>query len=412
MSQSLQLQTSPKSTDPLSELRQRYAEPSLNLPWQQDIIALRRDFHAHPELGYEETRSAGVVAARLRELGLTVQEGLGVTGVKGVLRNGDGPVILVRADMDALPVEEQNDWEWKSEISGKMHACGHDAHMAIGLSVARLLAESRDEWSGTVVFMFQPAEEGGNGAGRMIDDGLLNDPAPDLAFALHVWSDVEVGKVAVSPGPAMASADMFKARIFGRGGHGAMPHQTVDPVVVAAHMVTALQTIVARNIDPLQPCVITVGRIQAGNAGNVIPDEAILEGTFRAFDPQVREELMRRIEEMFKTLPPVFGATGACFFHPPTPATINDEGATEIARQGIENAVGAENVMPWTPLMGAEDMSMVLERVPGCYFFVGGRNENIGANYPHHHPKFNIDERALEIGARTMVSVVRHALTQ
>ena len=284
--------------------------------------------------------------------------------------------------------------------------------MAIGLSVARLLAESRDEWSGTLVFMFQPAEEGGNGAGRMIDDGLLNDPAPDLAFALHVWSDVEVGKVAVSPGPAMASADMFKARIFGRGGHGAMPHQTVDPVVVAAHMVAALQTIVARNIDPLQPCVITVGRISAGNAGNVIPDEAILEGTFRAFDPQVREELMRRIEEMFETLPPVFGATGACFFHPPTPATINDADATEIARQGIVNAVSEENVIPWTPVMGAEDMSMVLQRVPGCYFFVGGRNENIGASYPHHHPKFNIDERALEIGARTMVSVVRHALTQ
>ena len=335
-----------------------------------------------------------------------------MTGVKGVLRNGHGPVILVRADMDALPVEEQNDWEWKSTIPGKMHACGHDAHMAIGLSTARLLAESRDEWSGTIVMMFQPAEEGGNGAGRMIDDGLLNDPAPDWAFALHVWSDVEVGKVAVAPGPAMASADLFKARIFGRGGHGALPHQTVDPVVVAAQMVTALQTIVSRNIDPLQPCVVTVGRISTGLAGNVIPDEAILEGTFRAFDPKVRAELMERIAAMFETLPPVFGATGECQFLPPTPATINDEAATAIAQQGLENAVGAENVIPWIPVMGAEDMSMVLERVPGCYFFVGARNEAIGATYPHHHPKFNIDEAALAIGARAMVGVVRHALTQ
>ncbi len=229
-----------------------------------------------------------------------------MTGVKGVLRNGDGPVILVRADMDALPVEEQNDWEWKSTVKGKMHACGHDAHMAIGLSVARLLSESRDEWKGTVVFMFQPAEEGGAGAGRMIKDGLLNDPAPDMAFALHVWSDVEVGKVAIAPGPVMASADTFRARIFGRGGHGALPHQTVDPVVVSAHLITALQTIVARNINPLQPAVVTIGRVKAGDVFNVIPDEATLEGTFRAFDSEVRDELERRIREMIESLPQSF----------------------------------------------------------------------------------------------------------
>lgn len=391
--------------EPSLELSERHLAPSLDLPWSTDIVALRRDFHEHPELGYEETRSSQIIAARLQALGFEVRTGVGKTGVVGTLRNGEGPMILVRADMDALPIAEQNDWDWKSSSPGKMHACGHDCHMAIGLSVARLLSENRD-WKGTLKMMFQPAEEGGNGADRMIADGLL-DPKPDAALALHVWSDVPVGQVAIREGAVMASADLFKARIFGRGGHGAIPQQTIDPILVAAHIVTALQSIVSRSVDPLQPAVITVGSLQAGSAFNVIPDEAILEGTARAFDPATRDLLEKRVREIIELLPAAWGARGECHYQREYPPTVNDARLTSLARGAIEAEIGAENVVEWEPTMGAEDMSLVLEQVPGCYFFVGGRNEAIGASYPHHHPKFNVDEGCLAIGARSMASAVR-----
>jgi amidohydrolase len=396
----------PKAAPALSlDLRERFTAPSLDLPWQDDVVALRRDFHEHPELGYEETRSADIVARRLEALGFEVRRGVGKTGVVATLENGTGPTILVRADMDALPIAEQNEWAWKSSSPGKMHACGHDCHMAIGLSVARLLSETRD-WNGTLKMMFQPAEEGGNGAGRMIEDGLL-DAAPDAALALHVWSDVAAGQVAITSGAAMASADVFSARIAGRGGHGAIPQQTIDPVVVAAHVVTALQSIVSRSVDPLRPAVLTVGSIKAGEAFNVIPDEAVLTGTVRAFDEETRALVERRAREVIETLPLAWGARGEFEYERGYPPTVNDERVTEIVRDAVAEEIGAPNVVEWTPTMGAEDMSLVLERVPGCYFFVGGRNESIGAVYPHHHPKFNVDEECLLVGARAMAAAAR-----
>lgn len=385
--------------------------PSLELPWEKDIVALRRDFHAHPELGYEEVRTSGIVAQRLRALGLEVREGVGKTGVVAILRGAhDGPQVLVRADMDALPVEEMNDWSWKSTVKGKMHACGHDCHTATALTVARLLVEERESLRGSVKFMFQPAEEGMGGAGAMIDDGLFDGGKPDFALALHVWSDTETGKIAVSSGPVMACADGFKARIIGKGGHGAIPQQTIDPIVVAAQIILALQTTVSRSIDPLQPAVVTVGQVTAGNAFNVIPNEAYLEGTVRSFDQTVRDTLERRCREIIEELPRAFGARGEFEYLRGYPATVNDAGVTELIRPALESVVGAENVVPFTPTMGAEDFSLVLEQVPGCYFFVGGRNENLGAIYPHHHENFNIDERALEIGARAMVAAVKECL--
>ena len=251
-------------------LEKTFGAPSLDLAWQDDIVALRRDFHAHPELGYEEVRTSEIVAERLRDLGLEVRTGVAKTGVIAILRGGKstsenpGPTVLVRADMDALPVEEKNDWVWKSSTRGKMHACGHDCHTATALTVARLLVEKKAELHGTIKFMFQPAEEGMGGAGVMIDEGLLDAPKPDFALALHVWSDLEVGKIAVKSGPVMACADQFKAKIIGKGGHGAIPQQTIDPVVVASHVVLALQTTVSRNINPLQPAVVTVGKVWGG----------------------------------------------------------------------------------------------------------------------------------------------------
>jgi amidohydrolase len=396
------------STD---NLKEKFIAPSLDLPWQQDIVALRRDFHEHPELGFEEVRTSGIVADRLRALGLEVKTGVGVTGVVGILKGGKpGPVVLVRADMDALPVDEKNDLQWKSSIAGKMHACGHDAHTATALTVARLLVAEKEDLAGTVMFMFQPAEEGLGGAGRMMDDGLLDDPKPDFALALHVWSDIEAGKVATRVGPLMASADTFRARIIGKGGHGAMPHQTIDPVVIASQIVLGLQTTISRNISPLQPAVVTVGKVWAGSAFNVIPNEALIEGTVRAFDETVRSTLQRRCREIVEELPRAFGAHGEFEYEVGFPATVNEARMTDVVRRAAASVVGEENVLEFEPTMGAEDFSLVLQKVPGCYFFVGGRNPDIDAVYPHHHERFNIDEGALEIGARTMCAAVKECL--
>ena len=393
------------------ELPKRVEAPDLRLPWEEDIVALRRDFHAHPELGYQETRSAGIIAGRLRDLGYQVEENVGVTGVVGVMHGREaGPCVLVRADMDALPVEEETEWEWKSRDTGKMHACGHDCHMAIGLTVARLLADKRHEWNGTVKFMFQPAEEGLGGAAKMMEAGLLENPRPDFALALHVWSEIEAGTIGLSAGPVMAAADEFRIRIEGKGGHGAIPHQTTDAVVVAAQLIGALQTIVSRNVKPIEAAVLTVGSIHSGSAFNIIPGEARMEGTLRSFNPEVRATLRDRARQLVETLPLAFGARGEWQFFPGYPATINDEEVTARLRPVFEAVAGAGNVHPFEPTMGAEDMSQVLEQIPGCYFFVGGRSEASQATWPHHHPRFNIDESALMLGARTMVAAVEELL--
>ncbi|RYX80691.1 amidohydrolase [bacterium] len=394
------------------ELLAKTVAPSLDLTWEEDAIALRRDFHAHPELGFEETRSAAIVAERLRALGMEVREGVGRTGVIALLRGeaGDGPCVLVRADMDALPIEEANDWEWKSENKGAMHACGHDAHMAIGLSVARLLAEQKATLRGSVKFMFQPAEEGLGGAGKMIEDGLLLDPKPDFALALHVWSPLEKGLIGVAAGPVMACTDEFRARIIGKGGHGAMPEQTVDAVLMAAHTVVALQTIVSRNVKPLEAGVVTVGKIESGTAFNVIPGEAILSGTTRAFSDDVRALLEKRVREIVEVQPKVFGGESELTWITGFPAVVNDADVVERLIPTFEEVAGEGNVIEFEPTLGAEDMSVVLQHIPGCYFFVGARNEEIDAVYPHHHPKFNIDESAVLLGVRAMVEATKNLL--
>lgn len=394
-----------------AELLSVVKAPALSLSWEEDIVALRRDFHAHPELGYHEVRSAGIIAERLRELGYEVTENVGVTGVVGLLHGAQpGPCVLVRADMDALPIEENTQWEWKSKNSGAMHACGHDCHMAIGLTVARLLSEKREQLCGTVKFMFQPAEEGLGGAGKMIDAGLLENPRPDFALALHVWSEIEAGIIGLSPGPVMAASDEFRIKITGKGGHGAMPHQTTDAVVVAAQVIGALQTIVARNVKPLDAAVVTVGSLQSGTAFNVIPGEAHMEGTLRSFHESVRTVLQERACQIVETLPLAFGAQGEWRFFPGYPATVNDEEVTARLLPVFQRIAGAENVQPFEPTMGAEDMSLVLQLIPGCYFFVGGRAEASDAVWPHHHPRFNIDESALFLGARAMVAAVEELL--
>jgi amidohydrolase len=259
--------------------------------------------------------------------------------------------------------------------------------------------------------MFQPAEEGLGGAASMIRDGVLENPKPDFALALHVWTPLENGQIGVSAGPVMACADEFRARILGVGGHGAMPHQTVDAVVMAAHVVTALQSVISRSVKPLDSAVVTVGKMTAGTAFNIIPGEAQLSGTLRAFEPEVRELIKNRCQEIVENLPKAFGGTGEWKYVPGFPPTVNDAAVVERLIPTLETVAGRENVAPFEPTLGAEDFSLVLQQIPGCYFFVGARNAEIDAIYPHHHPQFNICESALPLGTRALVAAVKTLLS-
>ena len=374
------------------------------------VVADRRHFHQHPELGFQEFETSKLVAERLKSLGVEdIRTGIAVTGVTGLIRGtkpGPGKVVLLRADMDALPIHEQNDVDYKSTIAGKMHACGHDAHTACLLGVARLLMDRRDQFSGTVKVLFQPAEEGGGGALVMINEGVLEDPKVDAAFGLHVDQGSPLGIISLRPGPALAAADRFTAVIKGKGGHGAHPHETIDPIVVGSHVVVALQTIFSREVDPTEPAVVTVGALISGEAPNVIPNSAELRGTLRSFNPDVRVQLATRVEEITRGVADALRADVEFSYVPGYPATVNDPEMTTLVREVAEEVVGAENVFEAPRQMGAEDFSYFLERVPGAFFFVGSQNEERGLVWGHHHPRFDLDEDMMIFGMETMVKTV------
>ena len=371
------------------------------------VVADRRDFHEHPELGFQEFRTSGIVAERLRSLGLEeIATGIAGTGVTGLIhgKKGKGKVVLLRADMDALPILEENAVPYVSQNPGVMHACGHDAHTAILLAVCRLLMERRDEFGGSVKVLFQPAEElPPGGAKPMIDEGVLEHPHVDAVFGLHMAQDAKLGTVEVRVGPYMAAADRFQVTIQGKGGHGASPHDTVDPIAVGAQVVTALQNLVARELKPIESGVVSVCAFIAGDAFNVIPDRAELRGTVRTFTPENRDYLERRIDELVSGIASAMRASATVSYARGYPATINDGAMTEIVRQAAAEVVGQENVVDAEPMMGAEDFSYFLEERPGSYFFVGSRNEDRGLVWGHHHPKFDIDEASMAIGIETML---------
>lgn len=366
------------------------------------LVAWRRDFHMHPELGLEEHRSAGIVAEILRGLGYRVQEGVAQTGVVGVLENGPGPVVMSRVDMDALPIQEANDVPYVSQNPGRMHACGHDAHMAIGLGVATLMAQHREAWSGTLKLIFQPGEEGANGAALMIEDGVLENPHPDVALAIHVWNKNPVGTFGATAGPVMAGAESWKATITGKGGHGAMPEQTVDPIVVAALTVNALQTVVSRNVSPLDTAVVTVGALLSGDAFNVIPDSATLRGTIRTFNLETRDMALRRVREIIEGTARMMGAEATVGLYPLTPPLINDAKVTALVRDVVADLFGADALKEDVRTMGSEDCAFFLQEIPGCFIFIGSGFLNREAP-AHHNPHFDIDERALVNGVAVVV---------
>jgi amidohydrolase len=381
------------------------------------VIADRRHLHQHPELGFQEFETAKRVAERLESMGVEdIRTGIAVTGVTGLIKGtklgGPEKVVLVRADMDALPILEENDVDYRSQTDGKMHACGHDAHTSMLLGVGRLLLDRRDEFSGTVKLLFQPAEEGGGGARVMIEEGVLEDPVVDLVFGQHVAAEVPVGKIELRGGPCMAAADRFDILIKGKGGHGAQPHLTVDPIAVGAQIVSALQTIVAREVDPTKEAVVTVGAFLAGDASNVIPDTATLRGTLRSFDPEVRELLGRRVGEIATGIAKAMRAEVQYTYLPGYPATINDPEQTEMVREVAASIVGEDNIIDADLQMGAEDFSYFLEKKPGCFFFTGTRDEDKGILWGHHHPKFDVAEDGMAVGMEVMTSVVLRALNE
>ncbi len=377
------------------------------------LIADRRYLHENPELGFQEVKTSAFVVDRLRALGVEdIRTGVNGTGVTGlVVGTGDGPgqdrVALIRADMDALPIHEENDVEYRSQVDGKMHACGHDAHTAILLAVARTLMGRRDQFAGRVKLLFQPSEEmPPGGALGMIAEGVLENPHVDAVFALHMAQETPCGIVIVKEGPILAAPDGFTITIQGRGGHAAKPHRAIDPIVAGAQLVTALQTVVSRSVDPIESCVITVGAFNAGQAFNVIPDTATLGGTVRTFSEEVRDLAEARIRAICEGIAAATGATIDLQYDRGYPATVNDARAVEIVRRAAREVVGEERLVTPPPIMAGEDFSYFLLERPGAMFQVGTRNPERGLVWGHHHPKFDIDEESLGVGVETMAVTV------
>ncbi len=366
---------------------------------------LRRDFHRHPELGFQEVRTAGIVAKELNALGLEVSTGIAETGVVALIEGArPGPVVLLRFDMDALPIEEQTGAEYASQTPGVMHACGHDGHTAIGLTVARMLATHQEEMAGTVKLVFQPAEEGLGGAARMVAEGVLQNPRPDFSLALHLWNERPLGWLGVGVGPVMAAADAFSVRIAGKGGHGALPHQATDPVLAAAQVINALQSIVSRNVDPVDTAVVSVTSVHGGSAFNIIPPAVDLQGTIRTFAPATRELVLRRFEEVVAAVAGAMGCTAEVNLQDATPAVINDPAVAARVQRVAEALFPEAELDRHFQTMGSEDMSLMMQDIPGCYFMVGSADPTRGLDAKHHHPKFDFDEDALPRAAALMAA--------
>lgn len=372
------------------------------------VVAWRRSLHQRPELGFREQLTAEFIAQQLQQWAIPHQTGVAQTGVVATIDSGKpGPVLAIRADMDALPIHEENEVSYRSLHDGIMHACGHDGHTAIALGTAYYLAEHRDDFCGTVKLIFQPAEEGPGGAKPMIEAGVLRNPDVDAIIGLHLWNNLPLGTVGVRDGALMAAVEMFNCTIHGRGGHGAIPQQTIDSIVVSAQIVNALQTIVSRNIDPLKSAVVTVGSLHAGHAHNVIPATADLKGTIRYFDPALADFFPQRLDQLIAGICASHGAGYTLDYQSLYPPVINDRAMAELVRSIAETVIETPvGVVPDCQTMGGEDMAFFLQAVPGCYFFLGSANPDKDLAYPHHHPRFDFDETALSMGIEIFVRCV------
>ena len=369
-----------------------------------DLIALRREIHRHPELAYAETETAARIARALD--GIPVRTGVGGTGVVATLGGGRGRTVLLRVDMDGLPIQEQSEADYASKVPNAMHACGHDGHVAMGVTAARILAGKK--LAGTVKMLFQPAEEGEGGAQAMVAGGVME--GVDLTMGVHLWNEMPVGTLGVKAGPLMAAVDRVRIVIHGRGGHGGRPQASADPVVAAAQVVTALQTVVSRECNPVHSAVLTIGSIHGGEAFNVIPDECTLLGTIRTFDSALRKSMPERVTRIASGVAEALGCRAEVEVKAGNPAVVNDPAIADLARRAAARVVGEDKVVPPEPTMGGEDMAIYFERAPGCFVFVGSSNAARGLDQPHHSPRCDFDEDALAIGADFLVAAAEEAL--
>ncbi len=388
---------------------QRYHQNALAI--QDWVVKLRRQLHRFPELMYEEFKTSQLVRQTLDELGIAYEHPLAETGVLAKVGNGNGPCVALRADMDALPIHEEADVTFPSEIAGKMHACGHDCHTAMLLGAARLLKEREAEIQGTIKLIFQPAEEGGAGGQRMRDEGALKNPTVERIFGLHVWPQLPVGSFGSRAGVFLAAAGCVEITIQGRGGHAAMPHLTFDPVVVAAKIVTELQTIVSRELDPLDPGVVSITTIHGGEAYNVIPETVTLRGTIRAISMETLQQIQERVLEIAAGVAAAHRCEASTTFpgvdYPPT---VNDAVCWRVARQLASELTDDDHVKELAPVMGGEDFSFYTEHVPGCFVAIGVANKEQNAIYSVHHPKFKVDENAIPLGVALHVAFALQSL--
>ncbi|WP_044748524.1 M20 metallopeptidase family protein [Bacillus alveayuensis] len=363
---------------------------------EDKIISWRRDFHQHPELSFQESRTSKVIAAFMKECGLKVYKQKNGFGIIGDLVGAEkGRKIAFRADMDAVPIQEETDLPYASKHSGVMHACGHDGHMASLMGAIKILSSMKDKIKGTIRFIFQPAEEvTPGGAKGLIEEGVLR--GVDAIYGVHLWSEYAIGTFYTTFGPMMAASDKFKIIIHGKGGHGAMPHKTIDPILIASHVVMATQHVISRYIDPIESGVISFGKLHSGTAFNVIADKAELEGTVRSFSPEVRDFLQQQLEHTALNIGQLYGAQIDVLYERGYPAVVNHEKEAQLALQVAENVFGKDAIGIMPPNMAGEDFAYYLEKVPGAFCFIGA-GDTRKIVYPHHHPKFEIDERALKL---------------
>ena len=367
------------------------------------IVKIRRDIHMNPELGFEETETSQKIKVFLTEHGLEVQSAAG-TGIVGILHNGLGTVAASRADIDALPITEENEVEYKSRISGKMHACGHDLHTAVQLGAVKFFAENRDKWKGTIKFIFQPAEETTGGAKPMIEEGILENPKVEYIFALHAAPEIKAGKFGIKYGKMHASSDVFEIKIHGESAHGALPQNGTDAIVIASQLISYIQTIVSRNIDPREEAVITIGKISGGKAENIICDLVELKGTIRTLSPDIREYILDKMRNSVVKFVEILGGKAEIFIRNGYDSVINNDEVTAILENNIKELYGEDSIVKIDkPRMDVEDFSFFLQKAKGVFFRLGVRNEEKGIIYDLHHPRFNVDEESIRYGMELQI---------
>ncbi len=375
-------------------------------------IENRRFFHQNPELGFNEKTASAYIVNELTKIGIPFIPGVAGTGILATISGkAKFPLVLVRFDMDGLPIQEENDVPYKSKNSGVMHACGHDGHMAIGLTLAKILETNKSTLNGTVQVFFQPAEECFGGAKKAIESGYFQKPKPDFALALHLWNEKPIGWIGLAEGPVMAGDDTFQITIHGKGGHGALPNASIDPIIPVAQIITSLQTIVSRNVPPLESAVISVTKIRAGEMYNIIPESAVLEGTIRFFKESVHQIVLNRFQEIVEGICTSFGCTCQIQIEELSTSVVNDEKVTRLLQKHLPEQLSQFIWETKFQTMGSEDMALILARIPGCYIFIGSSNHDKGLDFGHHNSRFNFDETALFNGLDVLLRSIHTLLS-